>query len=57
VDRRDEYLVKIDDPEMVQQILATWRLSDPAQAYAAHLARSLQRQQAEARRRLSGGQA
>jgi hypothetical protein len=54
-DRPDEYLVKIDDPEMAQKIPATWRLSDPSQAYGAHLARSLQRQQEEARRRLTGG--
>ena len=53
-DRPGVYLVKID-PEMARKITETWRLNDPAEAYAAHLARSLERQQQEARRRLAAG--
>ena len=53
-DRPGVYLVQID-PEMARKITETWRLNDPSQAYAAHLARSLERQQQEARRRLGAG--
>jgi hypothetical protein len=53
-DRTGVYLVQID-PEMARKITETWRLNDPSQAYAAHLARSLERQQREARRRLAAG--
>ena len=53
-DRPGVYLVHID-PEMGRKITETWRLNDPSQAYAAHLARSLERQQQEARRRLAAG--
>jgi hypothetical protein len=53
-DRPGLYLVQID-PEMARKISEAWRLNDPCQAYAAHLARSLERQQQEARRRLSAG--
>ena len=53
-DRPGVYLVQID-PEMARKITETWRLNDPSQAYAAHLARSLERQQQEARRRLAAG--
>jgi hypothetical protein len=53
-DRSGVYLVQID-PEMARKITETWRLNDPSQAYAAHLARSLERQQQEARRRLGAG--
>jgi hypothetical protein len=53
-DRTDVYLVQID-PEMARKITETWRRNDPSQAYAAHLARSLERQQQEARRRLAAG--
>lgn len=51
-DRPDVYLVRIN-PELARKIIETWRRNDPAQAYAAHLARSLERQQQEARRRLA----
>ena len=53
-DRPGVYLVHID-PEMGRKITETWRLNDPSQAYAAHLARWLGRQQQEARRRLAAG--
>jgi|SRR5579884_959456 len=53
-DRPGVYLVQID-PEMARKIAETWRLNDPSQVYAAHLARSLERQQQEARRRLAAG--
>jgi hypothetical protein len=53
-DRPDVYLVQID-PEMARKIAETWRHNDPSQTYAAHLARSLERQQQEARRRLAAG--
>jgi len=53
-DRPGVYLVQID-PEMARKITETWRLNDPSQAYAAHLARSQERQQQEARRRLAAG--
>ncbi len=51
-DRPGAYLVQID-PEMARKITETWCLNDPSQVYAAHLARSLERQQQEARRRLA----
>jgi hypothetical protein len=50
-DRPAPYLVAMD-PEMGRRILRAWLLGDPAQAYAACLARSLRRQQEVARRRL-----
>jgi hypothetical protein len=53
-DRPGVYLVRID-PAMARRITETWRLHDPSQAYAAQLARSLKRQQQEARRRLAAG--
>jgi hypothetical protein len=53
-DRPGVYLVRID-PEMARKITETWRLNDSSQAYAAHLARSLERQQQEAQRRLVAG--
>lgn len=53
-DRPGVYLVQID-PEMARKIIETWCLNDPCQAYAAHLAGSLERQQQEARRRLAAG--
>jgi hypothetical protein len=51
-DRSDLYLVQID-PEMARKITEARSQNDPCQAFAAHLARSLKRQQQEARRRLS----
>jgi hypothetical protein len=51
-DRSGLYLVQID-PEMARKITEARCLNDPCQAFAAHLARSLKRQQQEARRRLS----
>lgn len=51
-DRPGVYLVQID-PEMARKITETLRRNDSSHAYAEHLARSLERQQREARRRLT----
>ena len=53
-DRPGVYLVQID-PEMARKITEALRRNDSSHAYAAHLARSLERQQREARRRLTAG--
>jgi hypothetical protein len=53
-DRPGVYVVQID-PVIARKIIETWRRNDPSQAYAARLARSLERQQQEARRRLAAG--
>jgi hypothetical protein len=50
-DRPAPYLVAMD-PEMGRRILRAWLLADPGRAYAASLARSMQRQQEVARHRL-----